>query len=310
MNNTLPYLLTLGSTLSFSAASLIFAKFAKSVSVIWLNTAKAFIAASLLIITLPVLFWLQGTLAQWTPPNSTSTVLFLLSGFLGLGVGDMFLVDAFIRIGVSRTLMLYGFQPLVIGIAGYFLFDQSFDPQRLIAVIFLIGCLYVFSLEKYKKSKTWEFHGLGIALVGILLDSVGVIITRMAFEDSPTVHPLEGHLLRCLGALLAYAVMAGGIRLLRKSTSPVIGLFSNFTKLDISSKCLVFIGCFFGTYLSLCLYLTAIQIGHLASIAAIVITGPIFAALLESIIEKRLPSKYLNIAFLLFICGFYFLIVN
>lgn len=313
----LPYLLTLGAALSFSSASLIFAKFSRSVSVIWMNAAKAFVAMILLILTLPILFWFQGgvqAIATWVPPQEIATGLLLISGFIGLGIGDLFLLDAFIRIGVSRTLMLYGFQPLLLGLTGYLLFDQSFDSRRLIAIIFLIGCLVIFSLEKYRESKSWEIRGLVMAIIGVSMDSAGVVLTRIAFENSPHTEPLEGHLIRCIGALLAYILIAGFIHARRKLTgsaekTPVIGLISNFLRFDPKSKALILLGCFAGTYLSLCLYLTAIQIGHLASISAIAITGPMFAALLESLLNKRRPSKYLGLAFAFFLCGFSILLL-
>ncbi len=309
----LPYLLTLGAALSFSSASLIFAKFSRTVSVIWMNAAKAFVAMLLLIITLPILFWIQGQ-TTWQPPSYWSTTLLLISGFIGLGVGDLFLLDAFIRIGVSRTLMLYGFQPLVLGLTGLLLFDQTFDTRRLIAIVFLIGCLVIFSLEKYRESRSWEIRGLTMAIIGVSMDSMGVILTRLAFETSPHTQPLEGHLIRCIGALSAYLLIAAFVhsrRLVTKSPerTPVIGLLTNFLRFDGASRALILLGCFAGTYLSLCLYLTAIQIGHLASISAISITGPMFAALLESIIYKRVPSKYLAAAFVLFLCGFAILVI-
>jgi drug/metabolite transporter (DMT)-like permease len=308
----LPYLLTLGAALSFSSASLIFAKFSRSVSVIWMNAAKAFVAMLLLIVTLPILFWFQGQ-TSWEAPKELAIGLLLLSGFIGLGVGDLFLLDAFIRIGVSRTLMLYGFQPLLLGLTGLLLFDQSFDSRRLIAIVFLIGCLVVFSLEKYRESKSWEIRGLFMAIVGVSMDSAGVVLTRIAFESSPHTQPLEGHLIRCVGALAAYVLIAAfihGRRYLSGSAerTPVIGLFTNFLRFDGKSRALILLGCFAGTYLSLCLYLTAIQIGHLASISAIAITGLMFAALLESLLNKKRPSKYLGIAFCFFIAGFSVLI--
>ncbi len=305
-SNYLPYLLTLGATLSFSSASLVFARFSRRVSVLWMNTTKAAIAFALLCLTLPVIWIFTGT---FTAPSLLSAVFLLLSGAVGLGIGDLFLLDAFIRIGVSRTLMLYGFQPLILGVGAALFFDQTFDSHRLIAIAFLIGCLVIFSLERYRETRTWEIRGLVMAIIGVSLDTGGVLLTRYAFEDSPATRPLEGHLIRCVGALLAYAVLAAAIHLLRRAKKldtkqPVIGLIANFQNFDSRSRALLLLGCFGGTYLSLCLYLTAIQIGHLASISAIAITGPMFAALLEALINKRKPSWYLVSAFVLFLGGF------
>jgi drug/metabolite transporter (DMT)-like permease len=271
-----------------------------------MNTAKASVAFALLCVTLPVIWLFTGA---FTAPSTTSALVLLLSGAVGLGVGDLFLLEAFVRIGVSRTLMLYGFQPLILGLGASLFFNQSFDTHRLIAIAFLIACLMIFSLERYRETRSWEIRGLLMAVVGVSMDSGGVLLTRFAFEQSPQTRPLEGHLVRCAGALISYAVIAGLLQARRKlknssDTTPVIGLISNFKRFDLKSRSLMLLGCFGGTYLSLCLYLTAIQIGHLASISAIAITGPMFAALLESIIAKKRPSPYLLAAFVFFLGGF------
>lgn len=274
-----------------------------------MNTAKATVALLLLCVTLPVLFYFNGTLGHWTPPTTLAAWVLLSSGIIGLGIGDLFLLDAFVRIGVSRTLMLYGFQPLMLGLGAAIFFDQSFDTKRLIAIAFLIACLVIFSLERYRETKSWELRGLAMALIGVSMDSLGVLLTRYAFEQSPHTQPLEGHFIRCVGALLSYAVIALILivrRRLRHSTyhTPVIGLITHFRKFDVKSRALLLLGCFGGTYLSLCLYLTAIQTGHLASLAAIAITGPMFAALLEAVIYRKRPSPYLLVAFVFFVGGF------
>jgi drug/metabolite transporter (DMT)-like permease len=255
---------------------------------------------------LPVIWIYTGT---FTSPSNLSTAILLLSGAVGLGVGDLFLLDAFVRIGVSRTLMLYGFQPLILGLAAALFFNQSFETHRLIAIAFLIACLMIFSLERYRETRKWEVRGLVMAIIGVSMDSGGVLLTRYAFEQSPQTRPLEGHLIRCAGALVSYALIAFMVHLRRRiqnssETTPVIGLLVNFRRLDLKSRALILAGCFGGTYFSLCLYLTAIQIGHLASISAISITGPMFAALLESIVAKRSPSPYLAAAFIFFLSGF------
>ncbi len=276
-----------------------------------MNTAKAGVALSLLCITLPAIWSLGSTAPSW--PTATSFLVLILSGVIGLGIGDLFLLGAFVRIGVSRTLMLYGFQPLLLGLGASLFFDQSFDTRRLVAIAFLIGCLFIFSLERYRETKSWEIRGLVMALIGVSMDSAGVLLTRYAFEHSPLTQPLEGHFIRCVGALLSYAAVAFLIHTRRwwtKSSdrTPVIGLIENFKRFDSKSRALLLLGCFGGTYLSLCLYLTAIQIGHLASISAIAITGPMFAALLEALLLKRRPSPYLLVAFALFASGFAVLI--
>jgi drug/metabolite transporter (DMT)-like permease len=63
-----------------------------------------------------------------------------------------------------------------------------------------------------------------------------------------------------------------------------------------------------GTLISLSLYLFAIKTGHLATISGIAITSPLFATLLECVIEKKWPSRYLWAALASFVVGFWIVV--
>ena len=291
-NEKLSLILALCATLCFATASLVYAEYSKKVSILWMNCFKALVSFLALAITIPIF-------THWHLPTLPALSGFMLSGLIGLNIGDLFLLSAFTRIGAARTLILFGFQPLLVGTAAYFLFGQAIPPERTLAVLFLIACLFIFSLEKYRAERRWEIRGLAHALFGVALDTCGILITRACFAESPNVTPLEGHFYRCLGALLGFAAMA--------QLRP-IGLWPNLIKWPNNTRALLFAAALGGTYLSLFFYLTAIKIGQLAAVSSIAITGPMFATFLELLIHKRWPSWYLLTAFSCFCIGFYILI--
>ncbi|MES2962424.1 MAG: EamA family transporter, partial [Bdellovibrionota bacterium] len=141
--------------------------------------------------------------------------------------------------------------------------------------------------------------GLVFALIGVALDSLGILLTRSAFQASPAVNAIEGNFWRCLGAVIGFAVM---------SRFRPIPLVSGLMQWPAKTRVILVIAAFAGTFLSLSLYLTAVRIGHLASLAGIAITGPMFATFLESVIHKKWPSRYLIIALGFFLAGFYVLL--
>ncbi len=291
-NYHLSLFLALGSTLSFSTSSLVFAEYSRRISALWMNCFKCVVAFAFLAFTIPIT-------TGWHTPSLPSVAGLVLSGFIGLNIGDLFLLNAFARLGAARTLMVFGFQPLFLGIAASLFFSQKFEPRSLIAVIFLIACLVTFALERFRPERVWGLSGLLFALVGVSLDASGVLLSRAAFEHSPHLPPLEGNFYRCFGALLGFALI---------SCFQPIRLFEGYKQLTtIRARALVIAASFAGTYLALLLYLTAIKIGHLASISGIGITGPIFSAALECAIYRRAPSPYLIAAFLFFAGGFYIL---
>ncbi len=287
------YIYALLATLCFSGATIIFTEFANRTSIIWVNYFK--VAVATLIGTVFITLFIG-----WQPVTLYAVILFMISGLIGLNIGDFFMVSAFQSIGPSRTLLLYGFQPIMVGIASYYFFGQTVNPYTLLAIIFLIGCLLTFSYERFKESGRWEFKGFLMALVFIIIDSAGLILTRIGFDDNPGLNPMQAHIIRCSGAVLGFWVQG-----FVKPTH----LFTYLKKMPMKARLWITLGSFFGTFLSLTLYFKAVQTGHLASVTAVAITAPFFATLFECLYYKKLPSKYLLFALAQFVIGFYILLL-
>src|SRR5690606_21678936 len=124
------YIYALLATLCFSGATIIFTEFANRTSIVWVNYFKALIATLIGAITISLFI-------GWDPVTLYAVILFMVSGFIGLNIGDYFMVSAFQSIGPGRTLLLYGFQPALVGIASYYFFGQTLSPYKLLAIIFL-----------------------------------------------------------------------------------------------------------------------------------------------------------------------------
>lgn len=285
-----PYYYALGANFSFALGSIFFTHYARKFSSIWMNTFKALVAAILFAIT--VLFG-----AGFHEITALNFSIFFISGFIALGLGDIFLINAFSLIGPGRTLVLFGFHPMVVGILSYFILGQEVAPKKLIGIIFFIACLLTFSFESFKKSKSWGVYGLSMAILGVFLDGVGVIITRYAFDMNEQLSALEGNFYRCIGALVCYAIL---------SRFYPMQFFKNFAEMKIKSKLMVGLGAIFGTYLSLGLYLEAVKTANLAIVSSISITSVLFSSVFESIWTKDWPSKYLYLGLGFFGIGIWF----
>jgi drug/metabolite transporter (DMT)-like permease len=278
--------------MSFAFGSMFFTHYARKFSSLWMNTFKAVVASWLFL----------GAVLITTGFHDISILnfgIFFISGFIALGIGDIFLVKAFSLIGPGRTMLLFGFQPVVVGVISYFVFDQGMQANKVVGILFFIMCLLTFSYESFKQKGKWEIHGLAYACLGMFIDGIGIIITRYAFDMNKSLTGFEGNFYRCLGAIVAYII----IRQFRP-----FAFRANFKSLSIKSRSMVTVGAFFGTFLSLAFYLEAIKTAQLATISGIAITSVIFASLFESIWDKKLPSRYLIGAFSFFTCGMYFIL--
>jgi drug/metabolite transporter (DMT)-like permease len=288
----LPYVLCLIANIFFAFSTLSYTRFARTQGILWMNLSKSLVAFICCLAFLTIT-------NSWTQIPSLKVLPFFLSGMIGLGLGDLFLVSAFARIGSARTMVLWGFQPVFVGFGAYLLFNETFDARRLFAVLLLISCLLTFSFEGFKKQGRWEFRGLLFAMSGIFLDAVGWFFTKYGYETNYQIVPMEGHFYRCFGAVCGFLLIKQFYK------------FSFFEKLNALSgydKKMVFISSFFGTFLAIYLGLIAIQIGHLPSLAAVSVTTPLITALIEHVQIRKWPNGIFLFALFQFLVGFYLLV--
>lgn len=289
-----PIFFALGSNVAFATASLYYGEYARKISAEWTNYYKAMMATICFIVVCAVFGFYQ-------PLSGAAWLCLIVSGLLGLAIGDIFLLKAFVHLGSGRTLMVFGFQPLLLGFASVFLFNQPFPPLKFLAVLFLIGCLYSFALESMRTKGHWDIPGLTYALIGVGMDAGGILLTRQAFELTPGVSPFFVNLVRAVTTVLFFFLV---------SCTPwsKLRLWAPFKALPKKDKVIVTVMGTLGTFVSLSFYLYAIQRGHLASISAVAGTSPLFATLFETVTGRKSFTRYLVAGFLFFLAGFALLI--
>ena len=289
----LPYILTLCANFSFALGSVAYTRYSRALGDLWMNKFKALVA----LIGFGFVLLISGE--TQLPQNSTIGLL-ILSGMLGLGVGDTFLLKSFMTIGSGRTLVLFGFQPIILGALGYFILGQELGQGKLIGIFFCIACVLVLSLEGKKTTGRWQVKGILFAFIGMLLDASGLTITRYAFDMDPMLTATQSNIVRIFGAFIVYFSLSFQRRRIR--------FFAGFKSLAKKDRILVTLASTLGTFISLSLYLKAIQIGNLAAISGVSITGPVFSSIFECVHYRKLPSKYLISALGLFALGMFFVL--
>ena len=289
----LPYLYTLLANFSFALGSIIYTTYSRKLGDLWMNKFKAVVALFFFIASVFIV-------GQVHFPNFQVLSLLVLSGMLGLGVGDTFLLKSFVEIGPGRTLVLFGFQPIILGGLSYLFLGQTVSSGKIWGIVFCILCVLILSLEGRKQTGTWQIKGIIYSFLGMGLDGVGLVLTRVAFDTDPLVTSMNSNIYRILGAMVVYMMISKF-----STSSPLV---SGFRKLTINEKKWVFIGSLLGTFISLSFYLKAVQIGNLAAISAVSITGTIFTASFECISQKTLPNKYLVASVLSFLIGMFFVL--
>lgn len=284
-----PILLALCSNVSFATASLLYTEYARRISASWMNYYKALIAfMGFVTVTL--------VLNLATPLPLQSMMFLSLSGILGLLIGDIFMLKAFTHLGSGRVLMLFGFQPLLLGAASFFLFDQDFPLIRLVAVLLLICCAFSFSLESFKKKGHWDLKGLIFAILAVVLDGTGLLLTKASFEANPDLSPFYANVYRS-------GITVLGFFLISRIPWFRLSLMEPLKTLSVKERWTVSGAAFLGTFMSLGFYLMAMKHGHLATISAVTGTSPLFASLFEIATGRKKMTVYLFAGLSFFIGG-------
>lgn len=287
------YGLAIGANLAFSTSSMVFSIYARRFSSMWINQVKVFTAFMAFLIAMVVS-------QRMVPLTPYTTVLLMLSGLSGLCIGDLFLFRAFAALGAGRSLVLYSFQPLMLGIYGYFFLSQVFSLNQTLAVICMIICIFIFMLERSQSTGSWDLRSFFWAFIGIALDAIGVMLTRSAYEIDPTLETFQVNVIRCLGALIGFLLISP------KSYPKVFKDVVGMTKKDQS---LLFGSAITGCFLSLTMYLAALKYAHVGTLTSISITGPVWVSALECVYYRKWPTYYLLAALSFFLTGFYLMVV-
>jgi drug/metabolite transporter (DMT)-like permease len=294
LNSLEVYAFGIGANLAFSTASMVFTLYAKRFSSMWINQVKVIVAFLAFVIAM---LYSQKMVSVGTYP----LLLLLLSGLSGLCIGDIFLFRAFATLGAGRSLVLYSFQPLMLGIYGYFFLNQLFSLNQTLSVICMIICIFIFMLERNRSTGSWDMKSFMWAFLGITLDAFGVMLTRSAYEADPSLETFQVNVIRCLGALIGFLLI---------SPKSYITVFKDVISLRKREQSLLVASAVCGCFLSLTLYLAALKYAHVGTLTSIAITGPVWVSMLECVYHKRAPNLFLLGAFAFFLTGFYLMITG
>jgi len=284
-----PYLYGIASNLLFGTASITFSRFARTHSATWVNQIKV----TLGLMGFLIAFMLTESFAALTPVHH---FFLLASGFSGLFLGDYFLFKSFATLGPARTLVLYSFQPFLLGVYGYLFLSQGLSGRQMIAILCMIACVFTFILERKRVTGKPDLKAFLFAFTGVIFDAIGVALSRQSYEASPELGPFQANATRAFGALIGFLALSP---LFLKRIS------NDLLRLRPRDRNQMLLACVFGTFLSLTFYLTALKTAHVATLTAISITSPVWVSLVEHVQSRSWPHRFLWLAFGLFLVGFW-----
>jgi drug/metabolite transporter (DMT)-like permease len=289
-SRSLGEILALGSALAWAVAVILFRISGRRIHPIGLNLAKNILA---LLAMVPTLLFLGETFAPAIPFSTVG--LLLLSGVLGIAVSDTLFFYALNRLGASLTAIVDCFySPFVIALS-FALLGERLTFVQLAGAALVVSA--VLTLSKEGKLEKIEGKDLTLGIVcGILamfFVALGIVMVKPVLSS---VSVLWATLVRLAGGTLALAVLVPFLANRRTILAPLADR-RNWKALVPAA--------FFGSYLSLVLWMGGMKYAK-ASVAAILNQlNTIFIVIIAAIfLKERLTGWKILAVVLAFIGAF------
>jgi drug/metabolite transporter (DMT)-like permease len=256
----------LSSACLWAIASVIYGLLGQRIPPLQLNLIKGIIAIALLIATI----LLSG---QFLPTLAFIPVcLLLLSGAVGIGLGDTAFLAAINRLGARRVLLLGTLAPPITAIAAMIFLQEKLNISAWCGILLtILGVAWVVTervTEANDISATQRWQGVGFGLLAVMTNATGSILSRAAFVDT-NIAPLWAALLRLSAGVVIILVWAWFPS--RRDSAFSYPYWQSRRIILIS-----FFAAFCGTYLGIWLQQTAIKLTSAGIASTLMQTSPLF----------------------------------
>ena len=189
----------LAAALAWTVASSIWRSLATSLTAIQLNGLKNVLACGALLPVLITLPWSNQTQAL---------LLLLLSGGLGISLGDTFYFAALRRLGTRRTLTLESLSPVAAACSGWLAMGERLSAQAWAGALVVTVSVMIVAQQQPPdatrmpdRSRGAQLQGLLMAMLAVICGVLGAAISRSVLLNTELT-PLQSAACRLLGGLL------------------------------------------------------------------------------------------------------------
>ena len=292
----------LGAAILWAISSIIYSRLGQRIPPLKLNLFKGAIAITLLVLTL---FLRNDFLPSIAP---VPLCLLLLSGVVGIGIGDTAFFAALNCLGPRRALLMETLAPPMTAIGALIFLQEQLSVGAWCGLLLtILGVAWVVT-ERIPNSSTHSVNlarGISFGLLAALAMATGGILSRAVLANT-TISPLWAALLRLIAAVLvllpsiwlkakrqeaippAPLPKGGGkrqeaIKLEKYSRIKIYRLFPLITA--------IFCAAFAGTYLGIWLQQTAIKFTAAGIALTLTNTSPLFVLPLAIYLGEKVSFR-------------------
>lgn len=255
-------LAALTAALIWAMASSIYASLGKQVSPLALNLSKGLVAITLVGLTLAG----RGT---WPDVPGWAIALLLLSGGIGIGLGDTAFFTSLNCLGARRGLLLESLAPPMAALIALIILQEYLPLAAWLGIVLTVGGVAWVVVERTPSTPQFQARprrGMIFGFLAALSQASGAVLSRAALSGSE-IDPLWSTFLRLVGALLVLIVLVA----VRQQQGEVVAL-GRSRRLALT----VAVTAFFGTYLAIWLQQVALKFTAAGIAQALGATSPLF----------------------------------
>ncbi|MFH7029238.1 MAG: DMT family transporter [Heteroscytonema crispum UTEX LB 1556] len=250
----------------WSVASVVYGRLGERIPPLQLNLIKGVIAIAMLTITIFLRSEIFPSLAPLT------VCLLLLSGVIGIGLGDTAFLAAINCFGARRTLLMGTLAPPMTAIAALIFLQESLNVSAWCGILLtVLGVAWVVTERipgTSDNSSTQLWRGIGFGLLAAITNAAGAILSRAAFATT-TIEPLWAALLRLNAGVL---ILLPLVWFTRGNATTLAYPYWRSRRVILAS----FFAAFCGTYLGIWLQQTAIKLTAAGIASTLLQTSPLF----------------------------------
>jgi len=248
MNNILMgQLLALATAFCWAISSVSYEQAGKKIGSLNVNLIRLVMAY--LFFTLYAIIF-RGT--PWPSGASAHNWIWLsLSGIVGFFLGDLFLFEAFVRIGARITMLIFALVPPITAMLGFFFLNEILSISDFIGMFITILGVALVILKRGDGTKKLELKhpltGILFGLGGAMGQSAGLVLSKYGMQDC---NPFLVSQIRAISALICFSLLITILRGWEKLSRSV---------LHLSAMKFISVGSFFGPFIGVSVSLYSIR---------------------------------------------------
>ena len=244
-------------------ASVVYGRVGAHIPPLHLNLIKGIIAIVLLLVTIVA----TGGLSLVIAP--IPLCLLLLSGVIGIGLGDTAFLAGINSLGARRLLLLETLAPPMTAVFALIFLQERLNASAWCGVLLtILGVAWVISERTEKEvNSSLPLRGVAFGLLAAVANASGAVLSRAALVNT-NINPLWAALIRLSAAtlfLLPLIIWQQG-----KSKTSILSYSKGRV---VAATCFA---AFCGTYLGIWLQQTAIKLAPVGIASTLLQTSPIF----------------------------------